>query len=112
MRREEVFAVCLPYTRCLRRARLLAAQSPGFQLRLRPAPPAKPADSAPQPNRASAYYHAALADMYEEQAVNSGRAEYVQPAIEEYKAAINADPGSAALYDGLADLYFRTGRTA
>jgi tetratricopeptide (TPR) repeat protein len=49
--------------------------------------------------------------MYEEQAVSSGRAEYVQPAIEEYKAAINADPGAAALYDGLADLYFRTGKT-
>lgn len=48
--------------------------------------------------------------MYEEQAVNSGRPEYVQQAIEEYKAAINADPVSPALYDGLADLYFRTGK--
>jgi tetratricopeptide (TPR) repeat protein len=72
---------------------------------------AKPGESAPQPNRASSYYHAALADMYEEQAVNSGRPEFVQHAIEEYKAAINADPGSAELYDGLADLYFRTGRS-
>jgi tetratricopeptide (TPR) repeat protein len=83
-----------------------AAQTPS------PAPTAatKQSETPQQPNRASAYYHAALADMYEEQAVNSGRPEYVQHAIEEYKAAINADPASPELYDGLADLYFRTGR--
>ena len=50
--------------------------------------------------------------MYEEQAINSGRPEFVQHAIEEYKAAINADPHSAQLYDGLAELYFRTGRAS
>ncbi|HWG19762.1 MAG TPA: tetratricopeptide repeat protein [Terracidiphilus sp.] len=72
--------------------------------------PAAATAGSSAPNRSSAYYHAALADMYEEQAVNSGRPEYVQHAIEEYKAAINADPESAELYDGLADLYFRTGR--
>jgi tetratricopeptide (TPR) repeat protein len=76
------------------------------------APAAKPADQPanPLPNRAQAYFHAALADMYEEQAINSGRPEYVQHAVEEFKNAINADPNSAALQDGLADLYFRTGR--
>jgi tetratricopeptide (TPR) repeat protein len=74
--------------------------------------PSKAAASAPAEiaNRAQAYYHAALADMYEEEAVNSGRPEFVQHAIEEYKAALNADPGSADLYDGLAELYFRTSR--
>ena len=61
-------------------------------------------------DRSAAYFHASLADMYEEQAINSGRPEFVQHAIEEYKAAINADPHSAQLYDGLAELYFRTGR--
>ena len=61
-------------------------------------------------DRSGAYFHASLANMYEEQAINSGRPEYVQHAIEEYKAAINADPHSAQLYDGLAELYFRTGR--
>jgi len=61
-------------------------------------------------NRAQAYYHAALADLYEEQAINSGRPEYVQHAIDEYKYALNADPESAELHGGLADLYFRTGR--
>ncbi len=73
------------------------------------ASPAKPDDAA-STNRGQAYYHAALADLYEEQAVNSGRPEFVQHAIDEYKYAINADPASAELHDGLADLYFRTGR--
>ncbi len=59
-------------------------------------------------SRAKAYYHAALADIYEEEAVNSGQTEYVTHAIEEYKDALNADPGSAQLSDALADLYFRT----
>jgi len=59
-------------------------------------------------DRSQAYFHAAMASLYQEEAVNSGRPEYFQHAIEEYKAAINADPGSAMLYDGLADLYFRT----
>jgi tetratricopeptide (TPR) repeat protein len=77
---------------------------------------AKPADTAktPEPSasdRSAAYYHAALANMYEEQAINSGRPEYVQHSIEEYKAALNADPHSPQLYDGLAELYFRTGRS-
>ncbi|MFZ0392717.1 MAG: tetratricopeptide repeat protein [Terracidiphilus sp.] len=78
-----------------------------------PGPP-KPAanasaDTSQAPNRASAYFHSAMADLYEEEAVNSGRPEYIQHAIDEYKYAINADPGSAELEDGLADLYFRTG---
>src|ERR1700728_3568297 len=72
--------------------------------------PAKPADDAvsQSSNRAKAYYHAALADIYEEEAANSGQPEYVTHAIEEYKDALNADPGSAELADALADLYFRT----
>src|SRR4051812_9015189 len=75
---------------------------------------AKPAESSKAPagasDRSSAYFHASLANMYEEQAINSGRPEFVQHAIEEFKAAINADPHSPQLYDGLAELYFRTGR--
>jgi tetratricopeptide (TPR) repeat protein len=75
----------------------------------KPAETAKTSETA-APDRSTAYYHASLAAMYEEQAINSGRPEFVQHAIEEYKAAINADPKSAQLYDGLAELYFRTGR--
>ncbi len=63
-----------------------------------------------EPDRGSAYYHYGLAHMYEEMAVNAGRADYATQAIEEYKLALNADPDSAQLQDGLADLYFRLGR--
>ena len=70
---------------------------------------ARTADAQPS-DRAQAYFHASMANLYEEEAVNSGRPEYVQHAIEEFKAAINTDPGSHQLYDGLADLYFRTGK--
>src|SRR5947209_11387679 len=44
--------------------------------------PAKPAqESAPAGDRSAAYFHASLANMYEEQAINSGRPEFVQHAI-------------------------------
>ena len=51
-----------------------------------------------------------MANIYEEQAVESGRPEYVTHAIEEYKDALNADPGSAELNNALAELYFRAGK--
>jgi tetratricopeptide (TPR) repeat protein len=63
-----------------------------------------------QDARSQAYFHAAMAGVYEDQAMNTGKPEFAQHAIEEYKAAINADPNSPQLYNGLADLYFRTGR--
>lgn len=62
------------------------------------------------PDRSAAYYHDGLAHMYEEMAVNNGRPDYAAQAIEEYKLALNADPASKYLQDGLADLYFRIGR--
>jgi tetratricopeptide (TPR) repeat protein len=48
--------------------------------------------------------------MYEEMATNTGRQDYATRAIEEYKLALNADPGSPYLNNGLAQLYFNTGR--
>jgi tetratricopeptide (TPR) repeat protein len=69
------------------------------------------APTATASGRAQAYYHLALANAYEEDAVTLGRPELVTQAIEEYKLALNADPGSSQLNDGLADLYFRTGHT-
>jgi tetratricopeptide (TPR) repeat protein len=76
-----------------------------------PAKPAAPAqtDSA-TPDRARAYYHAALASIAEEEAVNTGQSDYISQAIDQYKNALDADPGSAELNDALADLYFRVGR--
>jgi tetratricopeptide (TPR) repeat protein len=61
-------------------------------------------------DRSNAYYHFGLAHMYEDLAVNSGRQDYAARAVEEYKAALNADPSSPFLNNGLAELYFRTGR--
>jgi tetratricopeptide (TPR) repeat protein len=61
-------------------------------------------------DRSSAYYHYGLAHLYEEMAVNAGRPGYATQAVEEYKLALDADPNSVLLQDGLADLYFRIGR--
>jgi tetratricopeptide (TPR) repeat protein len=73
---------------------------------------AAPAEAATQPpERGVAYYHLALATTYEEEALETGRPEYITRAIDEYKTALNADPNSAQLNDGLADLYFRTGHS-
>lgn len=72
---------------------------------------AKVPDNVTQPDtRAKAYFHAAMAGIYEEQAMNSGRAEFVTQAIEEYKLALDQAPDSPSLNIGLADLYFRVGR--
>lgn len=62
------------------------------------------------PDRAAAYYHFALAHMYEEQVATYGRSKLANKAIEEYRAAIDADPTSAYLTSGLAELYAKTGR--
>jgi len=64
------------------------------------------------PDRAAAYYHYGLAHLYEEMAVNEGRPDYATQAVEQYKLALDADPKSAELQDGLADLYFKIGRIA
>jgi tetratricopeptide (TPR) repeat protein len=70
----------------------------------------QPAAKGNAPDRAAAYYHFALAHMYEEQVATYGRSELANKAIEEYRAAIDADPTSAYLTSGLAELYAKTGR--
>ncbi|MFZ0661233.1 MAG: tetratricopeptide repeat protein [Acidobacteriaceae bacterium] len=62
------------------------------------------------PDRADAYYHYMLAHEYEEMANTYGRSEYATRAVEEYKMALNDDPNSTYLNNGLAELYYRTGR--
>lgn len=96
---------------------LLAAQSSLAQDQPAPAtesaasqPATQPANKAKTPDRAAAYYHFALAHMYEEQVATYGRSELANKAIEEYRLAIDADPGSAYLTSGLAELYAKTGR--
>ncbi|HKO17256.1 MAG TPA: tetratricopeptide repeat protein [Acidobacteriaceae bacterium] len=83
---------------------LLAAQS------TKAASTPNPPTQTSTPDRSSAYYHYGLAHMYEEMAVSAGRPDYATQAVEEYKLALNADPNSALLQDGLAELYFRIGR--
>ena len=65
------------------------------------------APATPGPDRATAYFHVGLANIYESEAGETGNEEDARLAVEEYKSAINADPTSPQLYDGLADLYFR-----
>ncbi len=72
--------------------------------------PASASTAAVEPDRAQSYYHSALAHIYEEEAIASGRPEYMRHAVEEYKTALSADPNSPQLNDELADLYFRTGQ--
>lgn len=64
----------------------------------------------PEADRAKAYFHAAMAGVDEEQAIDSGSMEYITRAIEEYKNALNADPNSPELNLALADLYYRVGK--
>ncbi len=70
-------------------------------------PAANPPAAASTADRSQAYYHDALASVYEDEAVAQGQQEYANRAIEEYKLALNADPTSAQLANALADLYFR-----
>jgi tetratricopeptide (TPR) repeat protein len=95
------------------------AQAPATPAQAAPAKPPLAKDqagqnqlhpAAAQPSgRAVAYYHSALANIYENEALENGNNDAGRLAIDEYKSALNADPSSAQLNDGLADLYFRSG---
>jgi len=61
---------------------------------------------ATESKRAEAYYHLGMASIYADDVTSEGRTDEVNKAIEEYKMALNDDPDSAELNDGLADLYF------
>jgi tetratricopeptide (TPR) repeat protein len=81
-----------------------------------PSSEAAPADSKPtqssphKGDRSAAYYHYALAHMYEEMVTAYGRSDLANKSIEEYRLAIDADPSSEFLTAGLAELYVKTGR--
>jgi tetratricopeptide (TPR) repeat protein len=62
-------------------------------------------------DHAASYYYFTLAHFYADLAGNVGnRGEYVTKAIENYKAAIKADPDSPMLSEELSELYFATGK--
>jgi tetratricopeptide (TPR) repeat protein len=91
----------IPVAALLFAAHTMIAQTP-------PAAKLTPAPAAP--DRSSSYYHYGLARLYEDMAVNAGRSDYATQAVEQYKLALDADPDSRLLQDGLADLYFKIGR--
>ncbi len=63
-------------------------------------------------DHASAYYHYAMAHIYAEMAAEPGGREYIDRAVENYKAALKADPSSAAVSEELADFYEQAGLLA
>src|SRR5258708_15465772 len=70
---------------------------------------AKPAQSSPHKfDRGAAYYHYAVAHMYEEQVTVYGRSELANKVIEVYRLDIEPDPPSDVLTSGLAALYVET----
>ena len=88
---------------------LLAAQAP------RPAQQKKAASAPPEATKSSskadAYYNFSMAHLYSELAAQVGnRAEYLQKAIDFYRAAIKADPSAGFLSEGLSDLYIQSGQ--
>jgi predicted Zn-dependent protease len=72
--------------------------------------PASQPKTDKKPDKGEAYYHFALAHMYEEMMSMYGRSEYATKAIEEYRLAIENDPSSEYLNASLAELYAKTGR--
>jgi tetratricopeptide (TPR) repeat protein len=69
------------------------------------------APGAAKADHAAAYYYFTLAHFYADLAGSAGnRGEFVTKAIDNYKAAIKADPDSAMLSEELSELYFATGR--
>ncbi len=73
--------------------------------------PGAPASTNPsKPDRAAAYYHYSMAHIYEELVQSYGRSDLANKAIDEYRAAIADDPSSEYLNNGLAELYWKTGR--
>ena len=81
------------------------------------AQPQTGAGAARNADKASAYYHYALAHMYADLASNGGSGttresirEYLNKAIENYKEAIKADPSVPLLTEELSELYVGSGR--
>jgi tetratricopeptide (TPR) repeat protein len=92
---------------------LLLAAAPMFsQQKPAPTPESKPSSPPParKVDRAAAYYHYSMAHIYEELVAVYGRSDLANKAIDEYRQAIEADPGSSYLTSGLAELYAKTGR--
>ncbi len=108
-------AVCLRL-RLVRTLPLYAVSVTAFACTSAAAQKNQPAPLPPQviasssTGASAAYYHYGLAHIYEDLATTQGRSDYATQAVEQYKLALDADPNSTYLQDGLADLYFKLGR--
>jgi tetratricopeptide (TPR) repeat protein len=74
------------------------------------APATTPPPATKTPDKAAAYYHYSMAHIYEELVTAYGDTKAAGKAIDEYRLALENDPGSEYLNTGLAELYARTGR--
>jgi len=75
--------------------------------------PAAPAAKAPiqPPDRARSYFHYALGHLYAELASQyNNRGEYLNQAIDNFRQALQADPGAIVITEELSDLYIQAGR--
>ncbi len=107
-------------SKILRRVLLLGLAALGWPAMMtaqqaKPAMASPPAAAQPAPAAASdpaaAYYHYMLGRWYEDRAGMLGGPENVRMAIEQFREAMHADPGSAYLPAQMASLLFRAGRT-
>ena len=97
-------SICQPFLVLFLAVGLFAQQTPETSSPSSVSPPANH-----KVDRAAAYYHYALAHMYEEQ-LGYGRSDMATKAIDEYRQAIDADPASEYLTSALAEMYVKTGR--
>lgn len=74
------------------------------------ATPQRQSETGSQPGRATAYYHYTLAHLYEQLAAEHMRREYLNRAVEEYEAAIKADPEASYIRLQLVGLYAKFNR--
>lgn len=74
------------------------------------ATPPQKTEPAATPDRSEAYYHYALAHLYQQLAMQYVRQEYLEKSLEEYQAAIELDPDSDYIRMELMNLYARTNR--
>jgi tetratricopeptide (TPR) repeat protein len=73
--------------------------------------PANPAPTSQPDDRSAAYYDFAMAHLYGELAGAYGnRGEYVNKAIDMYRAAMKADPSSTYIAQELTEFYVQTGQ--
>jgi tetratricopeptide (TPR) repeat protein len=67
--------------------------------------------AVPKVDKAAAYYHYSLGHLYAELAAAYGnRSEYVDSAIENYRAAMKADPKATFIVEELAEIYIAAGQ--